>query len=198
MPLAVDEAAETIGAVARRLRRVLPALLPGGSNLGDAAPLQLLESSAYVVEPGAAAQRYHRDTPLRHTRTIKVQLSLSDCSAAQAPLEVLPGTHRASAADHEGGHDEAGAGGPMALAVPEGSVVVYQPHLRHRGGAYTHANGERRVFAFQLMGEFGEPPPGIPYTIMLSDIGQWQLLPTSGHVQRLGAGNQSGLRPQLS
>ena len=104
------------------------------------------------------------------------------------PLEVIPGSHRASSGDawdaarvsnkvqlsdlESGAGGRTAAAGDPALAVPlivgPGDVTLYWATLQHRGSAHT-AQGERPTFHIGLIGD-GAPPTGVPFTLLVEDV----------------------------
>ena len=66
----------------------------------------------------------------------------------------------------------------MHLALPLGSVIVYDTRVLHRGGA--NSLRPRPVYYFSLKGS-GVTPTGIRYAIQPEDIGAWHVNDFAGH-----------------
>jgi len=170
--LPVSAARPALDALAARLGSFLATALgePNGS-------LPVLESGFMVTRPGARDQAFHRDVApgvvSASSLSASVQLVLVDTASNQGALQVKPRTHRfdpvAPFVDGVDGGDVA----PVALALPEGSVVVYALHLVHRGSANTAA-ADRLFYFFTLKGR-GYAPPGLAYTIEPTDIAKYRL-----------------------
>ena len=145
----------TVGALAPFFRAILRCCDP-----------PVLESAFLLSLPGAPAQNYHTDTSALEPHVahlVKVQVVAEDIVPAMGPLEVKAGTQR--------GRPDPST--PEArLALPAGSVVVYNTRVQHRGGA--NARRRRPIYYFTLKGG-GVIPTGIRYAIQPGDIGAWRV-----------------------
>ena len=158
VPLA-DEATSAV------LRAALAALAPLMRRLLGCCDPPLLESAMLLSYPGASAQNFHSDTSVHEPHVahmMKVQVVLTDTVAQMGPLQVKPDTQRTG---NRSAH-------PVHLALPAGSVILYDTRVHHRAGANTLRR--RPVYYFSLKGP-GVTPTGMRYAIQPEDIGTWRV-----------------------
>ena len=200
--LAVSLQAPAVLAALRAVGQVLHPLVcaallgtsPG--ECGDVA-LRLVESGMLISTPGAVAQPIHSDTNGAHwpaeARALKCQVGAMEVTAPMGPLEIFPGTFAHSANANAAFMAVSLAAGaqrpstviPVALPLPKGSVLLYDTTLWHRGGANRAHKAKRRRMQYYvtLLGERGEPPAGLPFTIEPEEVARFRL--TLNGVQRV-------------
>lgn len=76
-----------------------------------------------------------------------VRLHVDDCGAADGPLRVVPGSHRAGRVDPEAAARARRASGEVVCAVPRGGGLLMRPLLLH-ASSRAGGNGRRRVLHF--------------------------------------------------
>jgi tetratricopeptide (TPR) repeat protein len=192
--LAVSLQAPSVLAALRAVGQVLHPLVcaallgtsPG--ECGDVA-LRLVESGMLVSAPGAVAQPIHSDTNGAHwpleARALKCQVGAMEVTAPMGPLEIFPGTFAHSANANAAFMAVSLAAGaqrpstlkPVALPLLKGAVLLYDTTLWHRGGAHRAHKAKRRRMQYYvtLLGERGEPPAGLPFTIEPEEVARFRL-----------------------
>ena len=192
--LAVSLQAPSVLAALRAVGQVLHPLVcaallgtsPG--ECGDVA-LRLVESGMLVSAPGAVAQPIHSDTNGAHwpmeARALKCQVGAMEVTAPMGPLEIFPGTFAHSANANAAFMAVSLAAGaqrpstliPVALPLLKGEVLLYDTTLWHRGGAHRAHKAKRRRMQYYvtLLGERGEPPAGLPFTIEPEEVARFRL-----------------------
>ena len=192
--LAVSLQAPAVLAALRAVGQVLHPLVcaallgtsPG--ECGDVA-LRLVESGMLVSAPGAVAQPIHSDTNGAHwpleARALKCQVGAMEVTAPMGPLEIFPGTFAHSANANAAFMAVSLAAGaqrpstliPVALPLLKGAVLLYDTTLWHRGGAHRAHKAKRRRMQYYvtLLGERGEPPAGLPFTIEPEEVARFRL-----------------------
>ena len=120
---------------------------------------------------GASAQRWHTDSAIRDDRVAIVQISLGDTAAEQGTLEVVPATH-SSRSRLRPDIEAKNAGASVAMAVPKGTVILYQPNLVHRGGAHT-LRDDRTIIVLTLLGSNAHMPINFVFNVAPEDVGRW-------------------------
>jgi tetratricopeptide (TPR) repeat protein len=192
--LAVSLQAPSVLAALRAVGQVLHPLVcaallgtsPG--ECGDVA-LRLVESGMLVSAPGAGAQPIHSDTNGAHwpleARALKCQVGAMEVTAPMGPLEIFPGTFAHSANANAAFMAVSLAAGaqrpstlkPVALPLLKGAVLLYDTTLWHRGGAHRAHKAKRRRMQYYvtLLGERGEPPAGLPFTIEPEEVARFRL-----------------------
>ncbi|GBG29135.1 Hypothetical Protein FCC1311_053582 [Hondaea fermentalgiana] len=158
------------GAPGRALRELLHFLWPMleaqlGSNC------TLVEFSTMTSFPGAGEQDFHPDarmgTPAEietRARIYSIFVYLDTVSEDSAALDVMPGTHTHF---HFVDEDEFSmmSGVPfLRLAVPQGSVVIFDSRTHHRGSANTSPR-TRPTLYFSVMEDGKLPPEGPTFTL---------------------------------
>ena len=122
--------------------------------------LQEVFTRCYTSEPGSAAYLpWHHDDPTPGCwRWVKVQVLLSDVSDNGGAFSVVPGTHRRSEVDcsHPEFHPARTAGylgkvdvpvpDAVKMALPAGTVVIFDTHLHHTALANTSGRNRDSIF----------------------------------------------------
>ena len=91
------------------------------------------------------------------------------------PIEVLPGS-----ADSPPTFSDAAAARSapaLPLPLPLGAALLYDTRLWHRGGANRGRKKARPVWYVTVLGDEGEPPSGLPYTIEPDEVACFRLGP---------------------
>lgn len=102
---------------------------------------QLRELSTLTAYPGSAAQQFHPDTLMKRpgekvTKLFSSFLYLDHIGMDQAALDVFPGTHRHAYFLGTKNQLWLDKHAPfLRVAVPQGSLVMYDSRIRHRGSA---------------------------------------------------------------
>jgi len=192
--LAVSLQAPSVLAALRAVGQVLHPLVcaallgTSSGECGDVA-LRLVESGMLVSAPGAVAQPIHSDTNGAHwpleARALKCQVGAMEVTAPMGPLEIFPGTFAHSANANAAFMAVSLAAGaqrpstlkPVALPLLKGAVLLYDTTLWHRGGAHRAHKAKRRRMQYYvtLLGERGEPPAGLPFTIEPEEVARFRL-----------------------
>ena len=192
--LAVSLQAPSVLAALRAVGQVLHPLVcaallgTSSGKCGDVA-LRLVESGMLVSAPGAVAQPIHSDTNGAHwpleARALKCQVGAMEVTAPMGPLEIFPGTFAHSANANAAFMAVSLAAGaqrpstliPVALPLLKGAVLLYDTTLWHRGGAHRAHKAKRRRMQYYvtLLGERGEPPAGLPFTIEPEEVARFRL-----------------------
>jgi hypothetical protein len=160
------------GPFAEMLRRAVRLLLPAlDATLGPGAVLR--EFSALNAYPGAKAQRFHPDSTVDHAdelvpgvlaRLYSVFVYLDDVDNETAPFDVFPGTHTHFHFLPQA-EREVMTSMPFArLAVPQGSIAVYDSRTRHRGGPNVGQRARPTLY-FSFLGALGKAPDGPTYSL---------------------------------
>ena len=192
--LAVSLQAPSVLAALRAVGQVLHPLVcaallgTSSGECGDVA-LRLVESGMLVSAPGAVAQPIHSDTNGAHwpleARALKCQVGAMEVTAPMGPLEIFPGTFAHSANANAAFMAVSLAAEaqrpstlkPVALPLLKGAVLLYDTTLWHRGGAHRAHKAKRRRMQYYvtLLGERGEPPAGLPFTIEPEEVARFRL-----------------------
>jgi len=108
-----------------------------------------------------------------------------EVTAPMGPLEIFPGTFAHSANANAAFMAVSLAAGaqqpstliPVALPLLKGAVLLYDTTLWHRGGAHRAHKAKRRRMQYYvtLLGERGEPPAGLPFTIEPEEVARFRL-----------------------
>jgi hypothetical protein len=160
------------GPFVEMLRRAVRLLLPAlDATLGPGAVLR--EFSALNAYPGAKAQRFHSDSTVDHADELvpgvqallySVFVYLDDVDNETAPFDVFPGTHTHF---HFLPQAERAVMTSMPfarLAVPQGTIAVYDSRTRHRGGPNVGQRARPTLY-FSFLGALGKVPSGPTYSL---------------------------------
>ncbi|GBG30779.1 Hypothetical Protein FCC1311_069992 [Hondaea fermentalgiana] len=148
--------------VLRMLEPVLQRTL--GNNV------RLRELSTLTTYPGAPSQDFHPDTISRKPNVKSVKLFssfiyLDDIGMDQAPLDVFPGTHGHAhhlKPSHQRWLDQRAPF--LRVAVPQGSLVMYDSRVRHRGSANNSPLVRPTVY-FSVQEDVADVDSGSTYSI---------------------------------
>ncbi|CAE7271334.1 unnamed protein product [Symbiodinium pilosum] len=158
------------GHVMRLLRKTLSVLAPVfEATLGPNA--SLVEFSSLTTYSGAGPQAFHADSSMESVKRMRslgrmfsAFIYLDDVRPESAPLDVVPGTHTHFQFLMED-EQEMMTSVPFArLAVPQGSIAIYDSRTLHRGAANTSPFARPTIY-FSLAEQHKLIPIGPVYSL---------------------------------
>ena len=153
-------------------KSVLSMLYPALRTLlgGDAT---LVEFSSITSFAGSGKQQRHPDSNMQEPediaqlqRIFSIFVYLDDIEEDMAALDVWPGTHTHFHFLDPGEMEMLQSAPSVRLAVPAGTIVMYDSRLLHRGSANTNTrNRVRPAMMFSFASASGKIPVGPTYSI---------------------------------
>lgn len=131
----------------------------------------LTEFGGMTSYPGATQQRPHMDSSLETVDELNTTarlwtafVYLTDVAVDQAPLEVWPGTHTHYHFVESAELDMMRSSPAVRLAVPAGTIVLYDSRLEHRGTANASPRARPTMY-FSFQQQRGTVPDGPTFTL---------------------------------
>ena len=166
LPLAIDETTTPV------FKSALKVLYPSLRNLlgGDA---ELVEFSSIFTFKGSEDQKMHCDSLVENPKDLldeklvyTVFVYLDDIRSDMGALDVWPGTHTHYHFMDQAEKDMIRSAPAVRIAVPAGTLIMYDSRLLHRGSANTNGNNRvRPSFYFSFAAKSGTTAHGPTYSI---------------------------------